>query len=296
MSDQNHSTAPLPVAAPAAIRPAPSFLTAALRIFDFSVGQMLWSRRTIFLGLVVSAPVVVALILRIVAAAFQVKGALRVEGGLALAGPSIFAFFIWVLYLRVVVPALGVFYGTALVADEVEDKTITYLFTRPIPRGAVLVGKYLAYLVATALVVLPSVMVVYFLVVPMGGGRLGATFPALLKDLALLAVGLATYGALFAWVGARFKRPLVMGLVFAFGWEQLIMLVPGYLKRLTIVYYIQGLVPHAMPQDGVMSLVQTIVADRLATGWALLALALIWAGFLYLASRTVDTREYVLEQ
>jgi ABC-type transport system involved in multi-copper enzyme maturation permease subunit len=296
VSDQNHSAAPLPVAAPAAVRPAPSFLTAALRIFDFSVGQMLWSRRTIFLGLVVSAPVVVALILRIVAAAFQVKGALRVEGGLALAGPSIFAFFIWVLYLRVVVPALGVFYGTALVADEVEDKTITYLFTRPIPRGAVLVGKYLAYLVATALVVLPSVMVVYFLVVPMGGGRLGATFPALLKDLALLAVGLATYGALFAWVGARFKRPLVMGLVFAFGWEQLIMLVPGYLKRLTIVYYIQGLVPHAMPQDGVMSLVQTIVADRLATGWALLALALIWAGFLYLASRTVDTREYVLEQ
>ena len=39
-------------------------------------------------------------------------------------------------YLRFSIPVLGVFYGTALIADEVEDKTITYLFTRPIPRGA----------------------------------------------------------------------------------------------------------------------------------------------------------------
>ena len=57
-----------------------------------------------------------------------------------------FGLMIWVLYLRVIVPILGVFYGTSLMADEVEDKTITYLFTRPIPRGAVLIGKYLAYL------------------------------------------------------------------------------------------------------------------------------------------------------
>ncbi len=59
-----------------------------------------------------------------------------------------FGLMIWVFYLRFIVPVLGVFYGTSLMADEVEDKTITYLFTRPIPRGAVLVGKYLAYLAA----------------------------------------------------------------------------------------------------------------------------------------------------
>ena len=40
---------------------------------------------------------------------------------------------IWFLFLRFIVPVLGIFYGTALMADEVEDKTITYLFTRPIP-------------------------------------------------------------------------------------------------------------------------------------------------------------------
>ena len=100
-------------------------------------------------------------------------------------GPAIFGLMIWAMYLRFIVPVLGVFYGTSLMADEVEDKTITYLFTRPIPRGAVLVGKYLAYLGCTVFVVLPSVVVVYLLIVPLKGS-LGAAFPDLLKDLLLL--------------------------------------------------------------------------------------------------------------
>ena len=128
---------------------------------------------------------------------------------------------------------LGVFYGTSLIADEVDDKTITYLFTRPIARGAVLVGKYLAYLVVTALVVLPSVMIVFVLVVPLGGSPLAGSFPNLVKDLGILGLGLAVYGAVFAWIGAQIKHPLVIGLVFAFGWEQAILVVPGYLRKFT---------------------------------------------------------------
>ena len=88
---------------------------------------------------------------------------------------SIFGMIIWVLFLRFIVPVLGVFYGTSLVADEVEDKTITYLFTRPLRRGAVLLGKYLAYLACTTLVVLPSVMIVYFMLVPLRPRSAGAS-------------------------------------------------------------------------------------------------------------------------
>ncbi len=138
---------------------------------------------------------------------------------------------IWAFFVRFSVPVLGVFYGTSLIADEVEDKTITYLFTRPIPRGAVLLGKYLAYLACTIFVVLPSVVIVWLLIVPIGGS-LGASFLDLAKDLALLALGLAVYGAVFAVIGAGLKRPLLVGLVFVFGWEPLVMALPGYLKRL----------------------------------------------------------------
>jgi ABC-2 type transport system permease protein len=288
--------APRPAPGPAALpRQAPPFASAAMRVFDLSLGQMLWSRRTIFLALIVGSPLALGLLFRVLEM-IGVGGAIRVGGASAVNGPTVFGGMIWLLYLRFIVPVLGVFYGTALIADEVDDKTITYLFVRPIPRGAVLVGKYLAYLVTTVFVVLPSVVVLFVLVVPLGHGSLAVAFPALLKDLGLLGLGLAAYGALFAYAGARFRHPLVAGLVFAFGWEQLALLLPGYLRRLTIAYYLQSLVPHSMPQGGLGSALQSLFRDVPPVWVSLLWLAGCIVVFLALAARTVGRREYVLEQ
>lgn len=277
-------------------RPAPvmpSLWTASLRVFDLSLGEMLWSRRTVFLALIVGGPVLIAVILRIVDA-LNVP-AMRVNG-VRMGGPSIFGLMIWFLFLRFIVPVLGIFYGTSLMADEVEDKTITYLFTRPIPRSAVLIGKYLAYLASTVLIVLPSVMLVYFLVVPIGGGGIAGSFPTLLRDLVLLATGLAVYGALFAAVGAWIKRPVLFGLFFAFGWENFAMALPGYLKRFTVAFYTQSLVPHAMPSDNLMSVLQSVFKESVSGWQSALTLAGLLAVALALATRAVERREYVLEQ
>ena len=277
---------------------APGFFTSGLRIFDLSLSEMLWSRRTIFMMLVVGAPVLIALLLRV----FVAFGAPIFENQRAgngqtfrMTGPAIFGLMIWVFYVRFTVPVLGVFYGTSLIADEVEDKTITYVFTRPIRRGAVLLGKYLAYLACTIFVVLPSVMIVYLLVVPMQGS-LGGSFIDLVKDLSLLALGLAVYGALFAFVGTKFKRPLLVGLIFIFGWEQAALAFPGYLKKFTIAYYLQGLVPHAMPNDSPLSLIQGIFRESPSLLSSLAALAAILVAFVALAAWVVERREYVLEQ
>jgi ABC-2 type transport system permease protein len=203
---------------------------------------------------------------------------------------------IWLLYIRFIVPVLGVFYGTALIADEVDDKTITYLFTRPIRRSAVLLGKYFAYLACTVLLVLPSVMLVFFLVVPTGGSHIADAFPALLSDLAMLAIGLTAYGAVFALVGTRLKRPLIVGLVFAFGWEPAVLLFPGYLKRLTVAYYLQALVTHQMPQDSAVSMLMQVFHEVPTVTTSLASLAVVVVLALWLAGRAVEQREYVLEQ
>jgi hypothetical protein len=163
-----------------------------------------------------------------------------------------------------------------------------------VSRGAVLVGKYLAYLACTSLVVLPSVMLVYFLLVR--PAEIPGTFLQLVTDLALLALGLAVYGALFAFVGAFFKRPLVIGLVFITGWEQTAMALPGYMKRFTVAYYVQALVPHAMPSEGVVSILQGMFRDTPAPAVSIAWLLAYLVIFLYLAARTVERREYVLEQ
>jgi ABC-type transport system involved in multi-copper enzyme maturation permease subunit len=293
-SGETMTDAPRNATAPArALPPAPGFLNACLRIFDLSIGEMLWSKRTVFMALIVGAPVVIALFIR----ALVTLGApvLNGPGGVRMTGPAIFGMMIWIFYLRFTVPVLGVFYGTSLIADEIEDKTVTYLFTRPIRRAAVLVGKYLAYLACTVFVVLPSVMVVYLLIVPLQG-TLGGSFLDLVKDLALLALGLATYGALFAFIGAKYKRPILIGLVFIFGYEQAALAFPGYMKYFTVAYYLQALVPHAMPNDGAISLIQSIFRETPGLATSLLSLFAIWLIFLTLAGWVIERKEYVLEQ
>jgi ABC-2 type transport system permease protein len=272
---------------------APGMLASALRIFDLSLGQMLWSRRSVFLGVLLGGPVVLAVALRVISTLYT--SGFRVNGAMA-GGATIFGMMIWLLYLRFIIPILGVFYGTALIADEVDDKTITYLFTRPIPRSAVLLGKYFAYLVCTVLLVLPSVVLVYFLIVPIGGGSIGAAFPSLIKDLGMIAIGLAAYGAVFALVGTRLKRPLVAGLVFAFGWEPAVLLFPGYLRRFTVAYYLQALVTHEMPQDSAVSLLLQVFHEVPGVFVSLLSLGIIVALTLWQAGRAVENREYVLDQ
>ena len=268
---------------------SPSFLYAAFRVFDLSLNVMLWSRRTVFMALVVGVPVLMAGMIRI----FVEMGG--VTNKAVVTGPIVFGLIIWALYVRFTIPILGVFYGTSLIADEVEDKTITYLFTRPVPRAAVLLGKYFAFLACTIFVVLPSVILVWLIIIPIRGS-LAAGFPDLVTDLLVMTLGLITYGALFAWAGAALKRPLLTGLFFVFGWEPIAVILPGYLKKLTVAYYLQGLVPHTMPSDSPVSLIQELFREVPSLTTSLVGLAAITVVCLWMACRAVTKREYVLEQ
>jgi len=163
-----------------------------------------------------------------------------------------------------------VFYGTSLIADEVEDKTITYLFTRPIRRGAIVLGKYLAYIVCAISVVLPSAALVFMVMVPFHD--MAPLFGSFARALGVLALGLCAYGAVFLWAGVWFRRPLIGGLLFVFGWEQLAAILPGYVGRLTISHYLQ--------------------ADTMSVA----ALLVITITALWLAMRTIERREYLLER
>ena len=114
--------------------------------------------------------------------------------------------------------------------------------------------------------------------------------------MGILGLGLAAYGALFAFVGTRLKRPLVVGLVFVFGWEQLVMALPGYLRQFTVAYYLQALVPHALPSDSALSVIQGLFRQTPDAGAALAWLLVITLVCLWLAVRMVGRREYVLDQ
>jgi hypothetical protein len=92
------------------------------------------------------------------------------------------------------------------------------------------------------------------------------------------------------------KRPLVVGLVFAFGWEPAVLLFPGYLKRFTVAYYLQALVTHEMPQDSAVSMLMQVFHEVPAVATSLLSLSVIVFVALWAAGRAVESKEYVLEQ
>jgi hypothetical protein len=81
------------------------------------------------------------------------------------------------------------------------------------------------------------------------------------------------------------------------GWEPTAALVPGYLKRFTIAYYLQALVAHEPPNDAPMGVLLARFVSDVPTLWAsLAALTFVIAGGIWLAGRAVERREYVLEQ
>ena len=244
-----------------------TLLASTRRIFELALGQMLWARRSVLLALAAGAPILLAIVTRLTLAggtAFVQINGRRIDS------EAVFGSAMSLLYLRFIVPAIGVFYGTSLIADEVEDKTITYLFTRPIPRGAIVLGKFLAYLLCATAVVLPSAAVVFMVMVPFG--NMAALLGSFVRDLGVLVLGLAAYGSVFLWAGALFRRPLVGGLLFVFGFEQVAVILPGYVGRLTLAHYLQ-----ANTTSVVCLLLVTIVA--------------LWAAML-----VIEHREYVLER
>jgi ABC-type transport system involved in multi-copper enzyme maturation permease subunit len=236
-------------------------------MLELALGDMLWGGRAVFMAIAAGAPVLLAVVLRV---AFASGSATVIVNGGRLSTETMFGTAISLLYLRFIVPALGVYYGTSMIADEVEDKTITYLFVRPMRRGAIVLGKYLAYLVCVLATVLPSAALVFFIMVPFA--NMGPLVDTFVGDLERLAVGIAAYGALFVLAGVTFKRPLVGGLIFVFGWEPIASALPGYAGQLTVSHYLQA---------GTAGMVGLILASAAAV---------------LLAMRTIEHREYVLEQ
>jgi ABC-type transport system involved in multi-copper enzyme maturation permease subunit len=240
--------------------------------FFFSLGKR--ARKTKVFYLISFLPVAIAFFIKF----YQIfSGQNRFEG------IYIFTNIIMVFYLQFLVLILALFFGTSVVSEELEGKTLTYLTTRPLPKSALILGKYAAYTMLAVLMTAGSVKDLLDF----------SLYKLLFKDLAVLTLGVMCYTAFFTFVGTFMKRSIMFGLIFSFGWENVIQYFPGSTQRFAIAHYLKSLLPTS--SSGRFSFL-LFRLEPTSPAMAVFMLLLLTAVFLALACLVFSLKEYILDE
>lgn len=226
--------------------------------------------------------------------------ALAVVGRIVLHGRSgdmaaVFTEILMVFFLQFYIVILSLFYGTSVTAEEVENRTLSYLLTRPVPKSAIVLGKFAAYAALMFAMVAVGLGISFFILnaARMGDPALYATF---FRYLGVLGLGVLAYTAFFSFLGTILKRAIILGLVFGFGWETVIQYFPGSTQRFSIVHYLKSLLPYRPGSGGGRGVALLLFRlEPTSPALAVLALLGITAAFLALACAIFRAKEYLTE-
>ena len=147
-------------------------------------------------------------------------------------------------YLREITLLVTLLLATAAIGDELERKTLVHLMIRPVPRGAVYLGK-LAWIAGTAWIGLAlSVTISLMALTTRLGGELGTAYLAEL--LLALALSVLIYSALFFLLSLLLPFPTIAGLGYGFGVEIFAGQLPGYFSWISVGYHVRCLFEHRL--------------------------------------------------
>jgi ABC-type transport system involved in multi-copper enzyme maturation permease subunit len=151
------------------------------------------------------------------------------------------------------------FFGCAwvfmnLFRGEVVDRSLHYYFLAPARREVLVVGKYLAGVVATAVLfsvtTLGSIFLLFFWHLPAESARYFFDGPGggqALTYLGITALACVGYGAVFLILGLFFRNPIIPALLL-YGWEWINFLLPPILKKVSVIHYLHSLAPVPMEE------------------------------------------------
>lgn len=192
-------------------------------LFALSFRQAAAPRRLVLLGLISLLPVGLGALLVALDEA-DLSGI--VGGGFE---SLVIAF---VLPLVVIVLASGAF------GNELEDRTLSLLTTKPVPRWSLVLAK----LLGTIFVAGPMMVAVAIALTAMAPDRDTGVIVAAAVGA---AVGVAVYASVFTWAGLVTTRALAFGLVYVLLWEALITSFLSGTRYFSVRSYVIG-VMHGM--------------------------------------------------
>jgi hypothetical protein len=206
--------------------------------------------------------------------------------------PQRFSLIYNALILRTVV-----FFGCAwifmnLFRGEIVDRSLHYYFLSALRREVLLTGKYLSGLV-TSIILFTTVTVVsmFLLFFPhffspsvrffLDGPGIGQLFTYAVITI-LACVG---YGAFFMVVGLFFRNPIIPALVL-YGWEWINFLLPPLLKKISVIHYLNSLVPVPLSEGPF-----AVVAEPTPAWISIPGLLIVTILVLFVASRRIRRME-----
>lgn len=198
----------------------------------------------------------------------------------------------WILLVQISVPLVALVAASAVVAEEIEDRTITYLFTRPVPRATLLVGRLASTLVfLMALFAVATAVLLYAASRAPHGDSIGAGIVIPLFQAVL--AGVVVYSAVFAMLGALSKHPMIVGLAYSFVIEGFLANLPGSNQKFTITYYLRNLVADGRdPAWGKVEAFEFATFGPANDAWW--TLACVFVAALLLGAQRITRRQFEL--
>jgi len=152
-----------------------------------------------------------------------------------------------------------VFFGSAwifmnLFRGELVDRSLHYYFLSAVRREVLVVGKYISGLVTSMILftttTVVAMLLLYFPHFYSQSVRYfteGRGLGQLLTYAGITMLGCLGYGAFFLVVGLFVRNPIVPSLLL-YGWEWLNFLLPPLLKKISVIHYLNSLVPVPISQ------------------------------------------------
>lgn len=216
-------------------------------LFGATFRSILVARKTLFLLLLLLVPVAITLIVQTAPGGLAAYGSeyafVDEATGQTVAPADQTGGLLWFhdivlnLYLPLLLPLVVAIFAGSIIREEVDNKTLPYLFTRPIYRNWLVIPKWFAVVVGVYALSWVAVTTLWFSSVSLSENP----FRHIDHLFGLWWVTLLTVGAtcgLFTLVATLVRRGAIITGIYLFVWEAGLSNIPlGFIKRLSIVHY-----------------------------------------------------------
>lgn len=216
-----------------------------LAVLSIELRKILLGRRAVPMYLFAGLPVLVAVLSVALAQLVAREGIVL---GTAETATTFAVVYQFILRGLIYLGSLWVFMN--LFRGELLDRSLHYYFLSPIRRELLVASKFLAGWLGTSLLFGGSTLATIAILFTGSQGATGAVdyllrgagFAQWTAYAGITVLACLGYGAVFLLVGLFFRNPVVPAVVI-FGWELINPFLPSLLKKVSVIFYLESLLP-----------------------------------------------------